>query len=389
MRRTNLLKTIPLDQLMDLKIDFAFKQLFGIEKNKKITIAFLNAILKRTNRDWINDISFGNTEVGGEYENDKYSRLDILAATQSGEWINIEIQFANQYDMVKRTLYYWSGLYRTPIEKSMSYKELHPVIAINIMNFELLYETELFHTTYHLYEDKEKFQLTDVMEFHFIEMPKLIRDWQVGKLDPWNDLLARWLLLLGMVDRRKGKVYEDIFKELEEIAMKDETLKEAFQCWEALSGTMEQRIAYEGRMKRIFDEQSAIREAELRNQEMEKCSKEMEKRSKEMEKRELKIEKEEQRIEKEEQRIKKEEQRIKTEEQKIKKVEQRIEKEQQKIEKGWQEIEYDKQEIERQEQRKKKEMVRRLFNKGMNLEAIAEVLELSEKSVEEIIGPSH
>ena len=48
MRRTKLLKTIPLDKLMDLKIDFAFKQLFGIEKNKDITIVFLNAILHRT-----------------------------------------------------------------------------------------------------------------------------------------------------------------------------------------------------------------------------------------------------------------------------------------------------------------------------------------------------
>ena len=102
------------------------------------------------------------------------------------------------------------------------------------------------------------------MEFHFIEMTKLIRDWQANKLDPWNDVLARWLLMLGMVDRRNGKVYEDIFKELEGIAMKDDTLHEAFKSWEVLSGTKEQMIAYEGRMKRIFDEEAAVREAELR-----------------------------------------------------------------------------------------------------------------------------
>ncbi|MBE1554657.1 PD-(D/E)XK nuclease family transposase [Sporosarcina limicola] len=77
MRRIKLLKTIELDQLMDLKIDFSFKQLFGIEKSKHITIVFLNAILQRTGRDRIKDISFNNIEAGGEYEDDKQSRLDL------------------------------------------------------------------------------------------------------------------------------------------------------------------------------------------------------------------------------------------------------------------------------------------------------------------------
>ena len=73
----------------------------------------------------------------------------------------------------------------------MMYKELRPVIAINIMNFDLFSQTDRFHTTYHLYEDEDKFKLTNVMEFHFIEMAKLIKDWKAEKLDPWNDLLAR------------------------------------------------------------------------------------------------------------------------------------------------------------------------------------------------------
>lgn len=115
-----------------------------------------------------------------------------------------------------------------------------------------------------LYEDEEKFQLTDIMEFHFIEMPKLIRDWKKDKLNPWDDVLARWLLLLGIVDHRKGEVYDDIFKELEEIAMKDETLRTAIQSWEALSGNVEEMLAYEARMKHVLDEEAMIREAELR-----------------------------------------------------------------------------------------------------------------------------
>src|SRR5690625_3253518 len=116
-RREKPLKRLPLESLMDLKIDFAFKQLFGVEKNKDITVVFLNAILQRTGRERIKDISFTNIEAGGEYEDDKQSRLDLLVVTEADEWINVEIQFSNQYDMVKRSIYYWSGVYRKQLQK--------------------------------------------------------------------------------------------------------------------------------------------------------------------------------------------------------------------------------------------------------------------------------
>ncbi|WP_264986610.1 Rpn family recombination-promoting nuclease/putative transposase, partial [Lysinibacillus piscis] len=129
MNKRALLK-MPLTKLMDLKIDYAFKQLFGNEKNKDITVVFLNAVLKRTGRDVVEDITFHNVEIGGEYEEDKQSRLDLLVKTKKNEWISVEIQFTNQYDMVKRSIYYWAKLYSEPMEKRMAYKRLAPVIAI-------------------------------------------------------------------------------------------------------------------------------------------------------------------------------------------------------------------------------------------------------------------
>ncbi|WP_244943919.1 Rpn family recombination-promoting nuclease/putative transposase [Siminovitchia fortis] len=184
--QSKVLKRIPLERLMDLKVDYAFKQLFGSEKNKEITVVFLNAILQRTGRDRIKDISFTNTEAGGEYKEDKQSRLDLLAVTNANEWINVEIQFTNRFDMINRSIYYWAGIYRYPLKRTMSYKELRPVIAINILNFNLFEQTDRFHTTFHLYEDEEKFMLTDIMEFHFIEMPKLIHE--TGKTQPLGRL---------------------------------------------------------------------------------------------------------------------------------------------------------------------------------------------------------
>src|SRR5699024_698056 len=156
----------------------------------------------------------------GEYlDNNQYS-LDLLVVTEANKRIKVKNRIGNIYDMINRSIYYWSGVYRQPFQRRMIYKELRPVIAINILNFNLFDQTERFHTSYHLYEDEEGFKLTDIMEIHFIEMPKLIQAWKVEKLDPWNHALARWLLMLGMVDHRNEKVYDDIYRELEEIAMK-------------------------------------------------------------------------------------------------------------------------------------------------------------------------
>lgn len=255
------LKRIPLHKLMDLKVDFSFKQLFGSEKNKNITIVFLNAILQRTGRDTVKEVMFLNQEVGGEYLEDKQSRLDIVVKTQLGEMINIEMQLSNQNDMFKRTLFYWSRLYAVQLQKGKGYRKLLPTITINICNFTIFKDIPYYHSTYHLYEDTILERLKpkdDVLEVHFIEMNKFLRAWYENQLNPFDDILARWLLLLVMVDVRKEKVYDDIYQELEALAMKDENLLKAFTAWESLSQTPETIIAYNSRLKAILDEEARL-----------------------------------------------------------------------------------------------------------------------------------
>ncbi len=252
-------------ELMDLKIDYAFKQLFGNTKNKRITIEFLNAILRRVNSEKISDVTFENTEISKEFADDKKSRLDVLARTASDELINIEIQFNNKYNMVKRSLYYWGRVFCGQLHNSEGYTKLRPVIMINIVNFHLFRkETKRFHTRFHLYEDKNHFKLTDDMEFHFVEIPKLLVQWKQEKLNPRDDLLARWLLLIGTVDKKENKAYQEILTELEAIAVRDEVLRDALYSWEQLSTDKQKRYEYESRLKEYLDEISFIEEQEYR-----------------------------------------------------------------------------------------------------------------------------
>lgn len=347
LRKTKLLKRIPLSQLMDLKVDYAFKQLFGIEKNKHITVVFLNAILQKTGRNRIKDIAFANTETGGEYTNDKQSRLDLLVMTDDQEWTNVEIQFSNPYEMIERSVYYWSRTYTNPLEKGMEYEQLRPVIAINILNFNLFEQTERFHTSYHLYEDESQFKLTNMMEFHFIEMTKLIKDWKAEELDPRNDILARWLLMLGMVDHRNKKIYDDIYSELEEIAMKDESLHEAFGDWEELSMTQEQRLAYESRLKRVLDEEAFKAKMErLKRENFESEQRIIELEQRNFEREQKNIEQEQKNIEWE-QTIIERELNIINREQMSKRQETESEKKSKDVEKRYKEIEQHKEKLER------------------------------------------
>ena len=261
---SQILSRIPLKNLMDLKIDFAFKRLFGNERNKSLTIVFLNALLQRTGRNTIKEVTFINQEVGGEYKEDKQSRLDVVVKTQNEDYINIEIQLANKNDMFKRTLYYWSRLYNSQLHRGNGYHTLNPTITINICDFTLFKEHAHFHSTYRLHEEttlQRVQQSDDVLEIHFIEMDKFLKAWLMGELNPIEDMLAKWLLLLGMVDRRKQKVYEDIYKVLEELAMKDIKLREAFEAWQALSQDPESIIAYESRVKYIIDQTALIDDA--------------------------------------------------------------------------------------------------------------------------------
>ena len=255
------LRRIPLTKLMDLKVDYAFKQMFGSEKNKHMTIVFLNALLNRTGRNTIQEVAFMKQEFGGEYKDDKQSRLDIVVKTQDQQMINIEIQLSNQHDMFKRTLFYWAQLYTSQLQKGMGYHKLLPTITINICNFTVFPQSAYYHSTFHLYEDKTLKRLViqdDALEVHFIEMNKFLEQWHRGVLKPLDDILARWLLLLGMVDARKKKVYEKIYHELEELAMKDEHLLQAFNVWEELSLSQEDVIAYQSRLKYILDEEAKL-----------------------------------------------------------------------------------------------------------------------------------
>ncbi|MBC6975135.1 MULTISPECIES: Rpn family recombination-promoting nuclease/putative transposase [Bacillus] len=244
------------NQLVNLRVDFAFKQLFGTAGSEEILITFLNAMLKDSLESPIQSLQFEDPHLHREHEEDKLSILDVSATLDTGTKINIEIQLNNTHDMIKRSLYYWGKLYTSQLQKGMPYSSLHKTITINLLNFVMFSEYEEFHTTGKLWNMQQQNLLSDDIEIHVVEIPKLMKQWREEKVNPWKDSFVRWLLLLPANED------EHLTHTLEEIAMnQDPILQKAIDKWEHMSQDASFRKEYEAREKALMDEAAGIAHA--------------------------------------------------------------------------------------------------------------------------------
>src|SRR5699024_4509481 len=170
----------------------------------------------------------------------------------------------------------------------------------------------------------------------------------------------------GMVDSKNGEIYNDSYRELEVIAMNDDSLREAFENWEELSMTQEQRLAYESRLKQILDDESFKQDMKSLAEEAAKKNHEAEKKNEEAEKRIVEAQKS---ILESEKSILESEKRIQESEKKIQESEKKI------------------QDAEKKELEAKERLVttaHKLLARGMDMEFVAESTGLSMERITEI-----
>jgi predicted transposase/invertase (TIGR01784 family) len=231
-------------ELFSPKVDYVFKNIFGNEKHPNILISFLNACIKP--KYPIEKVNIRNTEINKEFVEDSYSRLDILATTSTGEVINIEMQRKDQHNMIKRSLYYWSKVYSSEYQGKSLYSKLPRTICINILDFELLDE-ENYHNTYVLKNRENNHLLTDDLELHFIEIPKM-------KAIDLDDMLSIWTAFLE--DPNNNEVVE--------LEKKYSALHEAREELTRISRDPKEREAYRMRENSQNDKADAIATANER-----------------------------------------------------------------------------------------------------------------------------
>lgn len=72
------------NQLVNLRIDFAFKQLFGTNGSEDILLTFLNAMLADSLESPIASLQLEDPHLHREHEDDKLSILDVSATLDTG-----------------------------------------------------------------------------------------------------------------------------------------------------------------------------------------------------------------------------------------------------------------------------------------------------------------
>ena len=232
--------------LLPPKMDFVFKRIFGNENHPNVLISFLNAVLNPV--DPIQSVVLKDTTIEKSHVEDKYSRLDVRATTDKGEHINIEIQLDNKYNMIKRSLYYWSKLYESQLESGNDYQKLSRTICINLLDFNLL-KHDKFHSIYRLKDCETHEELTDIIELHFIELQKMK---QVKRVEEVKSKLEAWLHFINQPE-------SELVKELEQI---EQEIRSAKAELIRLSGNKEERELFEKRRQSLLEEVSALSYAE-------------------------------------------------------------------------------------------------------------------------------
>ena len=226
--------------------DFIFKKLFGEQESKENLKSFLNAVLHNSISS-IREIEIiKDKELTTDEIINKTGIIDVLAKLEDGTHINIEVQLTDQNNMDKRTLFYWSRIYNRGIIKGEDYSNLNKVITINILDFNYI-GLEKFHTEFTLRESEyTDYKLTDVLEIHFIEMPKFKK--LINK-DLENDRLQRWLMFLR----------NDIStNELEVLINMDNDIKKAEERLEYLSSDPQTMEIYWERERALHEKANLI-----------------------------------------------------------------------------------------------------------------------------------
>ncbi|KWX78821.1 hypothetical protein AMQ84_08370 [Paenibacillus riograndensis] len=240
------MELIPVD-LLDPRVDFVFKRIFGSENNKDVLLAFLNRIFTEAGEPPLTEIILMNPYTDKDDPLDKQSIFDVYAKTTEGKLIDIEMQLFNKYDIEKRTLFYWSKRYASQLSEGEKYQELKKCVTINILNYAFL-KNEEYHNVFHLREDRTGISLIDDIEVHFLELPKLDE-----RSVPSEGGLINWLLFLKGADTSHWEV----------LKMNEPGLEKAMDTLQYLSQDSEARRLYEARQKYLHDEASMLGSAEM------------------------------------------------------------------------------------------------------------------------------
>ena len=235
--------------LMNPKVDFAFKEIMLDEQALK---GFLGSVLK-INPEQIKEIIYKNPNMPKVHKEDKLSILDVrimIEVDSSSEKkhllkeIDIEMQVSYLSTWGNRSIYYVAKMLTDQRGIDKKYSNIKKAIGIDVLDFTYMKETKRFHTVYHVSEDVEHLKLSDIMEWHLIELPKIPKKSDGTELYQWVKFFSARTP-----------------KEFAMIVQGNPYLEAALKRLEVISQDEKKRLEYTARQKAIFDHESYIEDS--------------------------------------------------------------------------------------------------------------------------------
>jgi len=228
--------------ILSPKNDYVFRYLFGEEGNEELLTSLLSAILGRK----ITHATIKNPYILKLYYDTKECILDIKAEIDEKVQVDIEMQLWRSPKLLNRILLYWSRLYASQMKAGDGYHVLKKTISILILDDDP-YHTNDFHVCSRIRNFEEMFELTDLLEIHILELPKLHK----RREQDTNDTLIAWMNFL----------YAQTREELDMASEANPVIQKATDMLMAMSRDEEERLRYEAREEFLLDQQYGLQAA--------------------------------------------------------------------------------------------------------------------------------
>lgn len=215
--------------------DTIFKAIFGDQRNVNILARFLRAVFEQSPiKIEFSELKIADTNLIADNKNERNSAVDVLAITDKGEKIDIEIQINDHNDIQKRTVFYASRMTTNQVTKQVKleerYRNIKTVIVIAILDFKIRFDDDKYFHGNILKDMIDNKIYTDVEQIYTLELPKI----------PANDdnkELWTWLKFLKSNNAEEIKELKNKIPEVDE-AM---SIYENFISNEALKSIAETR----------------------------------------------------------------------------------------------------------------------------------------------------
>jgi predicted transposase/invertase (TIGR01784 family) len=233
---------IDFSQLMDLRVDYAFKLLFGSGDTASL-ISLLNAVFadKKIPRI-IKSLTIVNPHLEKRSKADKLSILDIKAQLDDASTVLIEMHL---YDLKYKTIRSWARVYGEGLKSGKGYFTQPPVICVAFVNDSLDDDNPKIHKCCKIVDIDDHTIFSDAMELHYINMKMFVDT--INDVDGFSidSMLAKWLAVITEKDIADKSVIKKICMEQEDINMAVSTLAR-------LSEDQVARLEYETRLDEVM-----------------------------------------------------------------------------------------------------------------------------------------